>query len=59
MNKKIEELKKLCGTNILIIEILEDFEKRLNDLENKYMIMEYHEINETGGVDNIKIGGTD
>jgi len=43
-----------------IIEVLEDFEKRLAKLEKfKFDTLGYYEINETGGADNIKIGGTD
>ena len=47
-----------------IIDVLEDFEKQITELGEKikklkqaqtYFPMEYHETNETGGVDNIKI----
>ena len=35
---------------------MEDFEKRLTELEkDRINILEHYEINETGGVDNIKI----
>ena len=51
-----------------LIPILENYEKQINELIKKvkqleqvqtYYPLEYSGINETGGVDNIKIGGTD
>ena len=47
-----------------LIPVLEDFEKQITELGEKvkkleqaqtYFPLEYHETNETGGVDNIKI----
>ncbi|MBA7576418.1 hypothetical protein ES695_21340 [Candidatus Atribacteria bacterium 1244-E10-H5-B2] len=73
MNKNLEELKKanqgyteqnawtklqiaLC----YIIPILEGFDKRLAELEKfRVSTLGDYEINETGGVNDIKIGGTD
>ena len=51
-----------------LIPILENYEKQINELIKRvkrleqaqtYQPLGYSEINETGGVDNIKIGGTD
>ena len=51
-----------------LIPILENYEKQINELIKKvkrleqaqiYYPLEYSEINETGGVNNIKIGGND
>jgi len=61
MNKNLEELKKVKSFYCFeikkyMIPLLEDFGKRLTELEkDKTNILEHHEINETGGVDNIKI----
>jgi len=50
-----------------LIPILENYEKQINELIKKvkrleqaqtYYSLEYSEINETGGVNNVKIGGT-
>ena len=39
-----------------LVPIFEDFEKRLTELEKyKNNILEHHEINETGRINNIKI----
>ena len=43
-----------------LIPVLEDFDKRLTELEKfKVNTLGYYEINETGGVNNIKVVGTD
>jgi len=51
-----------------LIPILENYKKQINELTKKvkrleqaqtYYPLEYSEINETGGVNNIKIGGSD
>jgi len=70
MSKNLEELKEHNEdnffeglglqnfTNNYIIPILEDFEKRISEIERRYIDLwypEHHEINETGGVNNIKI----
>jgi len=68
VSKNLEELKKskhdyedYLGRDMPVvlfmqhcINLLEDFEKRLAELE-KYNILEYNEINKTGGINNIKI----
>ncbi|MBA7533861.1 hypothetical protein ES705_26107 [subsurface metagenome] len=69
MSKNLEELKEFKKDNKLeprqkiiyhIVCVLEDFEKRLAELEKfKGDTLGYYEINETGGANNIKIGGTD
>ena len=69
MNKNLEELLEFRKDNKLeprqkiiyhIVCVLENFEKRLAKLEKfKEDTLGYYEINETGGVNNIKIGGTD
>jgi len=60
VNKDLEELNFVIYKNIdfrrFLIKVLEDFEKRLTELEkDRINILEHYEINETGGVDNIKI----
>jgi len=69
MSKNLEELKELVEDEkdfkslrlqdfvmYYLIPVLEDFEKRLTELEkDRTNILEHYEINETGGVDNIKI----
>ena len=69
MSKDLEELKEVSENEenfrslrlqdfviYYIVPVLEDFEKRLIELEkDKTNILEHHEINETGGIDNIKI----
>jgi len=70
MSKNLDLLKKeyfYAQDKVIIrdiVEVLEDFEKQIIELEEKikkleqaqtYFQMEYHETNETGGVDNIKI----
>lgn len=68
MNKNLEELidykngkydylpSKMYHLFNDIIEVLEGFEKRLEELEKyKKNILEYHEINQSGGINNIKI----
>jgi len=51
-----------------LIPILENYKKQINELTKKvkrleqaqtYYPLEYSEINEAGGVNNIKIGGSD
>lgn len=69
MSKNLEELIEFRKDNKLgprqkiiyhIVCVLEDFAKRLTELEKfKGDTLGYYEINETGGVNNIKIGGTD
>ncbi len=73
MNKNLEELKEISENEkdfkslrlqdfviYYLTPILEDFEKRLTELEKfKFNCTGYYEINETGGSDEIKIGGTD
>lgn len=69
MNKNLEELigfrkdnKSEPRQKIIyhIVCVLENFEKRLTKLEKfKSDTLGYYEINETGGVNNIKIGGND
>jgi hypothetical protein len=61
--KKLDEkeltymMEKIVHCEILILEgfalILEGFEKRIKELEKHNL--EYHGINETGGINNIKI----
>ena len=74
MSKNLKELKKIFndsggGDEIkkYVILIFEEHEKQINELTKRvkrleqaqtYYPLEYSEINETGGVDNIKIGGT-
>jgi len=69
MSKNLEDLKVDgkdpqyydglgVGVSIMyyLIPIFEDFEKRLTELEkDKTNILEHHEINETGSINNIKI----
>jgi len=69
MNKNLEELKELAENEkdfkslrlqdfviYYLIPVLEDFKKRLEAIKkDKGDLLEYHEINETGGVINIKI----
>ena len=61
MSKNLEELKKVKRFYCVeikknMIPLLEDFEKRLTELEKfKFDSLGYHEINETGGANNIKI----
>ena len=75
MSKNLKELKKIFndsggGDEIkkYVILILEEHEKQINELTKKvkrleqaqtYYPLEYSEINEAGGVNNIKIGGSD
>ena len=63
MSKNLDLLKKeyfYAQDKVIIrdiVEVLEDFEKQITEVERRYNEnqMEYHETNETGGVDNIKI----
>jgi len=66
MNKNLEELNELNENDYknlrlqdvvmyYIAPILEGFEKRIKGLEKHNL--EYHEINETGGVTKIKLVG--
>ena len=64
MNKNLEDMGKMNSESNcfekLLIKVLGDHEKRLTELEKfKFNILGYYEINETGGVNNIKVGGTD
>ena len=75
MSKNLKELKKIFNDSggdykikQYVILMLEEHEKQINELTKRikrleqaqtYYPLEYSEINETGGVNNIKIGGTD
>ncbi|MBA7534343.1 hypothetical protein ES705_26589 [subsurface metagenome] len=54
------ELAALADILFSIKGIFRRYEKRITELEKfKFNVLGYYEINETGGVNNIKIGGTD
>jgi len=65
MNANLEELiKKNKGISrqlTLLNNEIKELKVRVRQLEQvqTYQPLEFSEINETGGVDNIKIGGTD
>jgi len=74
MSKNLKELKKIFNDSggdykikQYVILMLEEHEKQVNELTKRvkrleqaqnYQPLEYSKINETGGVNNIKIGGT-
>ena len=64
MNANLEELtkknKEISRRLTLLNNEIKELKVRVRQLEQAqtYQPLEYSEINETGGVDNIKIGGT-
>ena len=65
MNANLEELikknKKISRQLTVLNNEVKELKVRVRQLEQvqTYYPLEYSGINETGGVDNIKIGGTD
>ena len=65
MNENLEELtkknKEISRQLTLLNNEVKELKVRVRQLEQAqtYYPLEYSEINETGGVNNIKIGGTD
>ena len=65
MNANLEELikknKEISRRLTALNNEVKELKVRVRQLEQAqiYQLLEYSEINETGGVNNIKIGGTD
>ena len=65
MNANLEELikknKEISRQLTILNNEIKELKDRVGQLEQvqTYYPLEYSEINETGGVDNIKIGGSD
>ena len=65
MNANLEELikknKEISRQLTVLNNEVKELKVRVRQLEQAqiYQLLEYSEINETGGVDNVKIGGTD